>query len=84
MAVMAGDDLLEALAVKRQAVRRDHRLCFVDIGHGDLSRQIVLEEHLQPEEQHMVMLAAGPRLDIGRDRLGLGRILGEMRVFVAV
>ena len=81
---MAGDDLLEALAVKRQSVGRDHRFRLIDIGHGDLAREIILQEHLQAEEQHVIVLAAGPGLDIGRNRLGFGRILREMRVFVAV
>ena len=83
-AAVAADQRLPSVAVERQAMGGDQFVRLVDVVHRNAAGEILLQEHLQAEKQHVVMPPARPAFDIGGDRRRFGRILGEMGILVAV
>ena len=81
---MALDQRFPPFTIERQTVGGDQFVSFLDILHRHPAREILLEEHLQTEKQHILVGPTAPRLGIGRNRRRLWRVLQEVGIFVAV
>ncbi|MNR33426.1 hypothetical protein D3C85_1510980 [compost metagenome] len=77
------DDALEAGAVERQAVQAGQRLRLGDVRHRDELAEVVLQQRLQAEKQH-VRGGAATRGHVGIHAVGAGRILHPVTELVGI
>ena len=78
------DHVIETSAVERQAAALDDRFSFIDIPTRDGIFEIFDHRRLKTEEDDILKAFAVASLNVGRDLGSTGRVLVEVRGFVAV